>query len=1146
VRVSILLVSVFVMAISCVAFGDGGKAVTESARQIPVAKRVDVVVVGGGTGAVAAAVAAAEKGAKVFLAAPRPYLGEDVCGTLRLWLEPGEKPISPLAKALFGTGSRVGELFEASSLVDLEYKADKPSSGKHEDTKPASLLKDGRWGRATAESVQYDGDVTLTVDLGKEQDLEKVGVLVYHAKDFLVDSATVYTGKDKENWTELREVKNTLPEQKSVMEDAIPLVVAAPVRTRYLRLDVKRAPGSSRLLLGEIVAVKKTPPTTEPAQACRIPAKPLHIKRALDDALLRAGVEFLFSCYATDVLRDGDGKPCGIVMANRAGRQAVVAKAIIDATDRAWVARMAGAQFRPFPAGEQTLKRVVIGMTAREGEGLRARRIGKPYVAKVKVGPRGKEHYVTRTYQTVEYTWRLPMSDGGHASWAKAEQTARDRTYDPEQQFASEILFLVPPDPMKGEASSGGAWQGVENVDLRAARPAGVPRFWVLGGCADVPRDHAEKLLRPLALMDMGARVGAAAAEEAKALPAPAGVRVAGRQDKGRAAGEVREVLVGVRPTQSLPTIPQDARALPVLGEYDVVVVGGGTSGAPAGIGAARYGARTLVVEYQHGLGGVGTLGSITKYCCGYRKGFTKEVYGGASWQIEQRMEWWRTTLRKAGAEIWFGCLGCGALVEGNRVTGVVVATPEGRGVVRAKVVIDSTGNADIAAAAGASCVYTGAADIALQGTGLPCRDFGISYFNTDFTMADETDMVDTWQLFIYAKLLYGNAFDLGQLIDTRERRRIAGDFTMTILDQVNGRTYGDTVVHSSSAFDTHGYTVAPYFALADPKSLRTSTPYRCLLPKGYEGLLATGLGMSVQRDALPVLRMQPDLQNQGYAAGRAAAMAAKSGVALREIDLRLLQKHLVEIGSLPDSVLTDKDSSPVPEERIREAVAKAKDGGKDVGILLAQSAQALPPLREAYAAAASDEDKLTYAHILGMMGDGTGLATLIDAVDAAPRWDEGWRFKAMGQFGSCMSRLDSRTLALGRIGDRKAIDAILGKTKLLDSTSAFSHHRCVALALEMLGDAAAVDALADLLAKPGMTGHAILSVERAKELAVGLSRVDTTVRDHSLRELLLARALYRCGDKDGIGEGILKQYATDLRGHFARHAKAVLERAKR
>ncbi|MHC4494916.1 MAG: FAD-dependent oxidoreductase, partial [Planctomycetota bacterium] len=69
--------------------------VNESARDIPVAYDVDVVVVGGSSGGVAAAVEAARKGEKVFLAAQRPYLGEDICATYRLWLEPGEVPGSP-------------------------------------------------------------------------------------------------------------------------------------------------------------------------------------------------------------------------------------------------------------------------------------------------------------------------------------------------------------------------------------------------------------------------------------------------------------------------------------------------------------------------------------------------------------------------------------------------------------------------------------------------------------------------------------------------------------------------------------------------------------------------------------------------------------------------------------------------------------------------------------------------------------------------------------------------------------------------------------------------------------------------------------------------------------------------------------------
>src|SRR5882724_4581553 len=95
----------FVALCGVVAAAAGASAepgfVKESARQIPVAYQVDVVVIGGSTGAVSAAVAAANQGASVFLAAPRPYLGEDMCASMRLWLEAGEKPTTDLAKSIF-------------------------------------------------------------------------------------------------------------------------------------------------------------------------------------------------------------------------------------------------------------------------------------------------------------------------------------------------------------------------------------------------------------------------------------------------------------------------------------------------------------------------------------------------------------------------------------------------------------------------------------------------------------------------------------------------------------------------------------------------------------------------------------------------------------------------------------------------------------------------------------------------------------------------------------------------------------------------------------------------------------------------------------------------------------------------------------
>ena len=87
---------------------------------------------------------------------------------------------------------------------------------------------------------------------------------------------------------------------------------------------------------------------------------------------------------------------------------------------------------------------------------------------------------------------------------------------------------------------------------------------------------------------------------------------------------------------------------------------------------------------------------------------------------------------------------------------------------------------------------------------------------------------------------------------------------------------------------------------------------------------------------------------------------------------------------------------------------------------------------------------------------------------------------------------------------------------------------------------------LADLLQKPGMTGHAYTDIENVAS-NVPASPVDTSTRERSLRELLLARALYRCGDHNGLGETILNEYAWDLRGHYARHALAILkEKPKR
>ncbi|UCG56148.1 MAG: FAD-dependent oxidoreductase, partial [Phycisphaerales bacterium] len=1002
------------------------EAVSESARDIPVSCDVDVVVVGGTSGGVAAAVEAARRGASVFLAASRPYLGQDLCGTYRLWLEPEEKPTSVLAKKVFAEPARVRQ---PGNTIGFKYEADKPSADLHKDTQPPSLLADGKWHSAPAQSVQYDGDVNITIDLGAQRRLQAVYVMAYQRdNDFEVESVAVSISDDGQRWIQTAVIKNSKLGQGSFEQSAITLSAPVNREARHLKLHAKKGPNARRILLGEI-CIEPEQPETEQAPTHRVPPAPMQVKRTFDQALLEAGVDFLFGCYATDVLRDATGKPAGIVMVNCSGRQAVKAKLIIDATPRASVARAAGARFQPYPSGTGTFTRVVVGGKLRTGEGIESRRMPTPVQA-----ADGRQH------EAVEYTLAIPMKDSSFASFAEAEQIARDKTWNPGQMGASEMLFQVPPDPVKAEEHLAGAWPGAEKVSLDVFRPAGTERLYVLGGCADMSRAAARRMLRPLELMKVGRRIGAAAALQAKTLAKSGKIRLPGKPTAAVSTGDIREDLSGIRMSRAqLGTVGADERAVPVLGEYDVVVLGGGTGGAPAGISAARHGARTLVVEYLHGLGGVGTLGLISSYYYGNRTGFTAEIDRGLAelggqkegssgegkaWNNQLKAEWYRRELRKAGADVWFRTLGCGAFVEAGKVKGIVVATPEGRGVVLAKVVIDATGNAAVAAAAGAACLYTDGSHIAVQGTGLPPLNVGARYTNTDWTFIDDVDVADVWRAFVVAKDKFPDAYDLGQLVDTRERRQIVGDFFLSPLDVYKQRTFPDTIVMARSNFDSHGFTIHPMFLLRPPdrKVIACYVPYRCLLPRGLDGLLVTGLGVSAHRDVMPVIRMQPDIQNQGYAAGLAASMAVRTGKSLRDIDVRALQAHLVEKGSLPEQVLTHRDSFPLPREEIARAVKTLVNNFEGLETIFTQPQEALPMLvqeYERYCAMAPEgpevaQARLTYAHILGIMGDASGVSTLVETVESMD-WDKGWKFTGMGQFGASMSPLDSFIVALGR-----------------------------------------------------------------------------------------------------------------------------------
>lgn len=877
---------------------------------------------------------------------------------------------------------------------------------------------------------------------------------------------------------------------------------------------------------------------------------PLHVKKTLEDALIDSQVDFLYSSYVTEVLTDKIGNPAGVVIVNRSGRQVIRCKAIIDTTTEAVVASMLGVEKTAFVAGDQQFQYTVVGNSPKEAsEIVRCESLPQPVISE------GKEYPILR------YTFRVPFADNSYATWAKAEQIARNKTWDIDQVDSSDLLWYIPRQTIVSKGAYKGEADSVRRLPLEAFQPEKVRNLWVLGPCAEVDRALAERLMRPVHALFLGDIMGERIAILIGKTQIPVTASVRRSQENAFHYGIIGERSLPLRVSWEKGFVDSPAGALPVLGSYDVVVMGGGTAGASAGISAAKQGARTLVLEYLHGLGGLSTLGMIGVYWDGFRGGYTakvdKEVLamapadhprqpkGEGRFPADWKMEWHRQQFLKAGGELWFGVIGCGALTEEGQVKGIVVATPLGRGVILSKVLIDSTGSADIAIAAGASFEYTGKKTIAVQGAGTGKWAPGDYYNNNDWLFVDDTDILDVSRAFVQAKEKLRGQYDMVKIPQTRERRRIVGDYTVTVYDVINHRRYADTISYHKSSFDTHGMIIDPLFILNPPekrhKIYDADVPLRSLLPKGLEGIIVTGLGASAHRDAMPVIRMQPCLQNQGYAVGYLSALCVKENKTPRTIDIKRIQRHLVKIGNLPERVLTDKEFKGFSKSEMRHAATTVTDHYKGLEVLLTDRSRCLELVGKRMQVVSSWEEKVILASILCMLGDGKESAVLVEAIRKYETWDEGWDYTGMGQFGSCLSRLDALLTALGNGRDVATLPVILEKAKRLDPEDNFSHFRAIAMASEAIGSREAVPVLSAMLLKPGVRFHSIVSYAEARSKAVP-DLVDTSTRNAALKELHLARALYLCGDQDGLGEEVLRRYARGLQGHYARYAKEILE----
>jgi len=439
----------------------------------------------------------------------------------------------------------------------------------------------------------------------------------------------------------------------------------------------------------------------------------------------------------------------------------------------------------------------------------------------------------------------------------------------------------------------------------------------------------------------------------------------------GAGAGAIGGLAARPASAQSTLTIRRQAE---IPYKPDVLVVGGGPAGIGAALGAAANGANTLLLEHHAFFGGVAAwcLGMPINQMRPGNKPRSKlhelilaklRAYGDQAVRVGEHQLWCNVDYLKVAVLDALDDVGCkylvhtraiDAIVEGDRITGVVVATKRGPAVVRAKAIVDCTGDADVAYYAGAETMKevgslspmtlclnltnvtnqqvrkVNMRDIARKakkkyplipnGWGLGkvsnSNSFYINHAGTrDLGQFDATDPVQrtqaecrsrrqVLQMTLAMREFGGEELKDIELIGTgtqmgvRETRRVKGPYVLTEEDALAGRKFDDVIAWRSGFLDI-GFVRLSKMKIHD-------VPYRAILPAKLDGLLMAGRCISATHVAASAGKSMGNCVATGHAAGLAAAMSAKKRCVPRELKVGQLQDALrvdgVDLGRGGDS----------------------------------------------------------------------------------------------------------------------------------------------------------------------------------------------------------------------------------------------------
>jgi len=648
------------------------------------------------------------------------------------------------------------------------------------------------------------------------------------------------------------------------------------------------------------------------------------------------------------------------------------------------------------------------------------------------------------------------------------------------------------------------------------------------------------------------------------------------------------------RPPDTVP-LPQSVQSPPEH-SMKVLVCGGGTAGAIAAIAARREGARTTLLEAGTFLGGIGTGGGIHVYYHG--------VTGGLQDEVDERVRAVRSLFgpavrvrgfhpiakrvvlqqmaAEAGVEVVFNATVTGVQVEDvptqlpatgkervpRRIRGVVAAGPEGNATYRAEVIVDSTGDGDVAFMAGQSYTFGREKDALPHAYSQSCGkldahgkmiiiNFDAGYCDPgdveDLTRARREGLAHLWK----DRFTASNRWTyIAPLIGLRSSRQIVGETRLTLADQVAGREFPDVIGYVRAHYDNHAYdyenesdeAMLWVWLLGNWKRpLGSEIPYRALLPRDVDGLIVACRALSVTHDAHIPVRMQRDMQRVGEAAGIAAALSARHNVLPREIPIAELQARLVESGALgprrhPELPRPQEASRHVPHSLAPRFPARPIDewvqelGGDDprraIWPIYCGGEEALPLLLKT--AKEIDTDEGLWASVaLAMLERGEAAPALIKCVrERRADLADGRKVAPMWQ---------GAIVLLGRVRNAEALPALI--EVLEDRQAPHAALVAAARALGQIGDPSAVPAIERMLARDDLPVDRALQVSYVRK-EEQRARPAPEVAENARYELELAaaEALARLG---APRPEIVERYLHDPRAYVRRFARKVQATAR-